>query len=180
MWMTGRRAFTAKDEKLVEPFIGPLRRFAMGLCHDPHLADDLVQDCLERAISRWHLRHEDGNLKAWLFTILHNEFIDGRRRLARRGVSASLDDLLIEPSVLADQEDNIRVQDVMSAIGRLADDHRALILLIGVEELSYEEAAAVLGIPIGTVMSRLSRARAKLRLYLQEGHPGAEITYLKR
>lgn len=180
MWMTGRRAFTAKDEKLIEPFIGPLRRFAMGLCHDSHLADDLVQDCLERAISRWHLRNEDGNLKAWLFTILHNEFIDGKRRLARRGISASLDDLVIEPAVMADQEDNIRVQDVMAAVDRLAEDHRALILLIGVEELSYEEAATVLQIPIGTVMSRLSRARAKLRQHLQEGHPGAEITYLKR
>jgi RNA polymerase sigma-70 factor (ECF subfamily) len=180
MWMTGRKAFTAKDEKLIEPFIGPLRRFAMGLCHDPHLADDLVQDCLERAISRWHLRNEDGNLKAWLFTILHNEFIDGRRRLARRGAAASLDEMAIEPSVLADQEDAIRVQDVMGAVDRLAEDHRALILLIGVEELSYEEAATVLGIPIGTVMSRLSRARAKLRQHLAESHQGAEITYLKR
>lgn len=180
MWMTGRRAFTARDEKLIEPFIGPLRRFAMGLCHDPHLADDLVQDCLERAISRWHLRNEDGNLKAWLFTILHNEFIDGRRRLARRGSAGSLDDLVIEPAVLGDQEDNLRVQDVMAAVGRLAEDHRALILLIGVEELSYEEAATVLGIPIGTVMSRLSRARAKLRQHLADTHQGAEITYLKR
>lgn len=180
MWMTARKAFTAKDEKLIEPFIGPLRRFAMGLCHDPHLADDLVQDTLERAISRWHLRNEDGNLKAWLFTILHNEFIDGRRRITRRGTNASIDDLVIEPAVLADQEDNIRVKDVMAAIDRLAEDHRALILLIGVEELSYEEAASVLGIPIGTVMSRLSRARAKLRHYLIEGHQGAEITYLKR
>ncbi len=180
MWMTARKAFTAKDEKLIEPFIGPLRRFAMGLCHDPHLADDLVQDTLERAISRWHLRNEDGNLKAWLFTILHNEFIDGRRRIARRGTNASIDDLVIEPQVLADQEDNIRVKDVMAAIDRLAEDHRALILLIGVEELSYEECAKVLNIPIGTVMSRLSRARAKLRQHLEEGHQGAEITYLKR
>ena len=178
--MTARKAFTARDEKLIEPFIGPLRRFAMGLCHDPHLADDLVQDCLERAISRWHLRNEDGNLKAWLFTILHNEFIDGRRRLARRGTAGSLDDLAIEPAVLGDQEDNLRVKDVMAAVDRLAEDHRALILLIGVEELSYEEAATVLGIPIGTVMSRLSRARAKLRQHLTESHQGAEITYLKR
>jgi len=180
MWMTGRKAFTAKDEALIEPFIGPLRRFAMGLCHDSHLADDLVQDCLERAISRWHLRNEDGNLKAWLFTILHNEFIDNRRRLARRGVDSPLDELVIEPSTIADQEDNLRVQDVMAAVDRLGEDHRALILLIGVEELSYEEAAAVLNIPIGTVMSRLSRARTKLRQFLLEGPGGAEITYLKR
>jgi RNA polymerase sigma-70 factor (ECF subfamily) len=180
MWLTGRKAFTARDEALIEPFIGPLRRFAMGLCHDHALADDLVQDTLERAISRWHLRNEDGNLKAWLFTILHNEFIDGRRRIARRGIAASLDDLVIEPAALADQEDNLRVKDVMDAVDRLGEDHRALILLIGVEELSYEEAAAVLQIPIGTVMSRLSRARTKLRQLLQDGPGGAEITYLKR
>jgi len=180
MWMTGRKAFTAKDEALIEPFIGPLRRFAMGLCHDPHLADDLVQSCLERAISRWHQRDETKSLKSWLFTILNNEFIDSRRRIARRGIPTPLDDLVVEPSALADQEDNLRVQDVMAAVDRLGEDHRALILLIGVEELSYEEAAAVLNIPLGTVMSRLSRARTKLRQLLQDGPGGAEIAYLKR
>jgi RNA polymerase sigma-70 factor (ECF subfamily) len=179
MWLMGRKAFTAGDEALIEPFIGPLRRFALGLCHDPHLADDLVQNCLERAISRWHQRDETKNLKSWLFAILHNEFIDGRRRIGRRGIPTPLDDLTVEPAALADQEDNIRVQDVMAAIDRLSADHRALILLIGVEELTYEEAAAVLEIPLGTVMSRLNRARAKLRQLLQEGLGGAEITYLK-
>jgi RNA polymerase sigma-70 factor (ECF subfamily) len=166
--MAGRRAFTQDDEALIEPYIGPLRRFAMSLCHDLSLADDLVQDCLERAISRWHLRHEDGNLKAWLFTILHHEFINIRRRIARRGIMPTLDDLVIEPSVSADQEETVRVKDVMAAIDKLASDHRALILLIGVEELTYEEAAQVLEIPIGTVMSRLSRAREKLRRLLKD------------
>jgi len=180
MWITGRKAFTAKDEALIEPFIGPLRRFAMGLCHDPHFADDLVQSCLERAIGRWHQRDETKSLKSWLFTILNNEFIDSRRRIARRGIPSSLDDLVVEPAALADQEDNLRVQDVMAAVDRLGEDHRALILLIGVEELSYEEAAAVLNIPLGTVMSRLNRARTKLRQLLQDGPGGAEITYLKR
>jgi RNA polymerase sigma factor (sigma-70 family) len=162
------RSFSVQDEARIEPLIGRLRRYAYGLCHDSHLADDLVQDCLERAVSRWHLRRDDGNLRAWLFTILHNEFINGRRQIARRGVASSLDDLVIEPSALADQEENLRVGDVMAAIDRLADDHRALILLIAVEELSYEEAAQVLGVPMGTVMSRLSRAREKLRRLLKE------------
>ena len=174
------RSFSVQDEARIEPYIASLRRYAYGLCHDSHLADDLVQDCLERAISRWHLRRDDGNLRAWLFTILHNEFINGRRQIARRGIATPLDELVIEPSAVADQEENLHVSDVMAAVDRLAPDHRALILLIGVEELSYEEAATVLQIPIGTVMSRLSRARAKLRQFLQEGHPGAEITYLKR
>jgi RNA polymerase sigma-70 factor (ECF subfamily) len=166
MWMPGRPAFSDRDETAIEPYMGPLRRFAMGLCHDRSLADDLVQDCLERAISRWHLRREDGNLKAWLFTILHNEFINGRRRAARQGMSASLEDLPIEPAIPADQEDALRVADVLAAVDRLADDHRVLILLIGVEEVTYEEAAQILDIPIGTVMSRLSRARDRLRRLL--------------
>jgi len=166
MWIPGRSAFKDSDEAAIEPYIGPLRRFAMGLCHDQSLADDLVQDCLERAISRWHLRREDGNLKAWLFTILHHEFINGRRRIARRGTAASLDDLTIEPAIQPDQEEVLRVADILAAVDRLADDHRALILLIGVEEVSYEEAAQILGIPIGTVMSRLSRARERLRRLL--------------
>jgi RNA polymerase sigma-70 factor (ECF subfamily) len=166
MWIPGRRAFSDRDEAAIEPHIGALRRFAMGLCHDGALADDLVQDCLERAISRWHLRREDGNLKAWLFTILHHEFINGRRRIARRGATASLDELPIEPAMMADQEDNLRVADILAAVDRLADDHRALILLIGVEEVTYEEAAQILEIPIGTVMSRLSRARERLRRLL--------------
>jgi RNA polymerase sigma-70 factor (ECF subfamily) len=174
MRFAGRRAFTDEDESLIAPFIGALRRFAMGLCHDSHLADDLVQDCLERAISRWHLRDDDGNLKAWLFTILHNEFINDRRRIARRGIMPSLDDLAIEPAAMADQEEKLRVQDVLAAVDKLADDHRALILLIGVEELTYEEAAQVLGIPIGTVMSRLSRARGKLRRLLKDRSPVAD------
>jgi len=155
MWTAKRRAFTRDDEGLITPHIGALRRFAMGLCHDRQLADDLVQDCLERAISRWHL-HDPG-INVW-------------RRKARRGAMPSLDDLAVEPALAADQEDHIRAQDILSAVDKLADDHRALILLIGVEELTYEEAAAVLDIPIGTVMSRLSRAREKLRKLLETEH----------
>jgi RNA polymerase sigma-70 factor (ECF subfamily) len=168
MGMAAKNSFSDGDAARIEPFIGPLRRFACALCHDASLADDLVQDCLEHAVKSWHLRRDDGNLRAWLFAILRNEFISGRRRIGRRGVTASLDDLPIEPGALADQEDHLRVRDVMAAIDRLGEDHRALILLIAVEELSYEEAAEVLSIPIGTVMSRLSRAREKLRTLLTE------------
>jgi RNA polymerase sigma-70 factor (ECF subfamily) len=167
MWTAKQRPFTADDETQITPHIGALRRFAMGLSHEPQMADDLVQDCLERAISRWHLHDPEGNLKAWLFTILHNEFINVWRRKTRRGVMASLDDMTTDPAIAADQEDRLRVQDILAAVDRLGDDHRALILLIGVEELTYEEAAKVLDIPIGTVMSRLSRARDRLRKLLE-------------
>src|SRR5579884_806951 len=99
-----------RDDAQIEPLIPALRRFAWGLCRDPHDADDLVQDCVERALSRWHLRRSDGNLRAWLFTILYNEFINGRRRSARRGPMASIDDLTVEPSVVEDQEQNLHVR----------------------------------------------------------------------
>lgn len=166
--MTDAQNFSASDQALVAPLIPVLRRFAWSLCHDGVLADDLVQDCLERAISRWHLHRQDGNLRAWLFTILYHEFVNGRRRLARRGTPASLDDLHVEPMASDDQEQQVRVRDILEAIERLPNDHRAVILLIAVEEFSYDEAAAVLGIPVGTVMSRLSRARAKLREVLAD------------
>jgi RNA polymerase sigma-70 factor (ECF subfamily) len=153
---------------LVRSFIPALRRFAWGLCHNTDLADDLVQDCLERAVLHWQTRRADGNLRAWLFTILRNEFINDRRRLARHGASVSLDDLPIDPVVEGGQERSLQVSEVLSAVDRLSADDRSLMLLIAVEEFSYQEAADVLGIPIGTVMSRLSRARERLRSMLKE------------
>lgn len=158
-----------RDEDSIEQFIPALRRFAWGLCRDSHDADDLVQDCVERALSRWHLRRPDGNLRAWLFTILYNEFISGRRRVARRGPVTSIDDLPFEPGAAEDQEQSLYVKDVMDGIDRLPPDHRAVILLVGVEDFSYEDAARALGVPIGTVMSRLSRARERLRGLLDGG-----------
>lgn len=152
-----------RDEDSIEQYIPALRRFAWGLCRDSHDADDLVQDCVERALSRWHLRRPDGNLRAWLFTILYNEFVSGRRRVTRRGPVASIDDLPFEPGVAEDQEQSLYVKDVMDGIDKLPPDHRAVILLVGVEDFSYEDAARALGVPIGTVMSRLSRARERLR-----------------
>jgi RNA polymerase sigma-70 factor (ECF subfamily) len=167
MWKWGRRPFEDKDQAAIAAQIGALRRFAIGLCHDVALADDLVQDCLERAVSRWHLRQEDRSLKAWLFTILYHAFINERRRSVRRDASVSLDDLPIDPAIAADQEERLRVADILAAIDRLQPDHRALLLLIGVEEVSYAEASEILQIPIGTVMSRLSRAREALRKQLE-------------
>jgi RNA polymerase sigma factor (sigma-70 family) len=167
-----------RDDASIELLIPALRRFALGLCRDSHDADDLVQDCIERALSRWHLRRFDGNLRAWLFTILYNEFINGRRRMARRGPSTPIDDLAVEPGVDEEQEHNLHVRDVMDRIDRLPEDHKAVILLVGVEDLSYDEAARVLGVPIGTVMSRLSRARERLRTMLSD-EPLAQLRRVK-
>ncbi len=152
--------------ELVEPHIPALRRYAWALLRGDQAADDLVQDCLERAIGRWHSRRPDGNLRAWLFTIMHNQFVSARRRDKRRGVETPIDGLASEPAAMAEQESMLAVRDVLEAMAALPDEQRAILLLVGVEAFSYQEAADVLGIPIGTVMSRLSRGRERLRLML--------------
>lgn len=147
---------------MIEPHIPALRRFASGLLRNGERADDLVQDCLERAVRGWGTRRDDGNVKSWLFTILHNCFLNDRRRDGRRGISASLDEAP-EASTPPDQDERIGLLDVLHALEALPDDQRAVLLLVGVEEMSYEDAARSLGVPVGTVMSRLSRGRERLR-----------------
>jgi RNA polymerase sigma factor (sigma-70 family) len=148
---------------LVEPLIPPLRRYARSLLRDRAAADDLVQDCLERVISRWHQRRADGNARTWVFTILHNLAINRLRQTARRGRHVMLKDaddaVLARPAI---QEDGLRHRDLQKGLAALPEDQRSVLLLVSVEDLSYAEAAKVLGIPVGTVMSRLARAREKL------------------
>ena len=155
---------------LIEPHIPALRRYAWALCRDGHQADDLVQDCLERALGAWHLRRVEGSVRAWLFAILHNGFLSGRRRDGRRGPHAPLEEA-DEPGQEATQEDRLVMRNVVTALGTLPDDQRAVLLLVGVEDLSYAEAAHVLGVPIGTVMSRLSRGRERLRRAVEGERP---------
>ena len=147
----------------LDALVPALRRYAVALLRDREAADDLVQDCLERAVSRWTMRRRDGDLRAWLFTILHNRFLDIVRRRRREGTRIALDDAPDLPSVAGAAEGRLALGDVLAALNRLETDDRAVILLVGVEDLSYEEAARVLGVPVGTVMSRLSRARGRLR-----------------
>lgn len=163
---------------LIEPHIPALRRYARALVRDREGADDLVQDCLERALSRWALRRRDGDLRAWLFAILHNLFLDGVRRRARQGYRVDLDEAreLAEPG--HDPEAQVAARDVLEALDRLPPDQKAVLLLVSVEDLSYESAARVLGVPIGTVMSRLSRARERLRR-LVDPLPGAVLRRVK-
>ena len=149
---------------LVEPLIPRLRRYARVLLRDSVAADDLVQDCLERAISRWHQRRVDGDARTWLFTILHNLAMNRMRQSARRGAHIPVEDA--GPAAITrapDQESGIHHRDVVEALDRLPDDQRAVLLLVTIEELSYADTVKALGVPIGTVMSRLSRARTRLR-----------------
>jgi RNA polymerase sigma-70 factor (ECF subfamily) len=154
---------------LIEAHIPGLRRFACGLLRgDRQGADDLVQDCLERAVSRWHLRRAEGDVRGWLYTILYNRFLSEKHRQGRRGVP----DALLEvaeaelPGVDGGQGWALEHRDLLRAFAALPEEQRSVVLLIGVEDLSYQQAARVLGVPIGTVMSRLSRGRERLRHYM--------------
>ena len=146
----------------VEAAIPALRRYAHGLVRDRDAADDLVQDCLERALSRRRLWRGEGPLQAWLFRILLNCFRDDRRRQASRPRLAPIDSVA-EPGRAGAQEAHVTLRDIHEAIGRLPDDQRAALLLVALEGLSLAEAAAVLGVPEGTLASRLGRARVALR-----------------
>ena len=168
---------------LVEPLIPALRRYARSLLRDREAADDLVQDCLERVISRWHQRRADGDARTWVFAILHNLAINQLKQRARRGVPLAVEE--VDESVFATapaQEDSLHVRAVLDALDSLPEDQRSVLLLVSVEDLSYAETAAVLDIPLGTVMSRLSRARHRLARLLEEGssRPAVATPVLRR
>jgi RNA polymerase sigma factor (sigma-70 family) len=163
---------------LIEPVIPGLRRYARTFVRNAAAADDLVQDTLERAISRWHQRRSDGDARTWLFTILHNLAVNHLRRGARRGREVPLDDAgESDVAVPSTQEDALRRDDILGAVGQLPDDQRGVLLLVSLEDVSYAEAARILDIPIGTVMSRLARARARLLKLLEE--PASDRPHLR-
>ena len=145
-----------------------LRRYARVLIGDLNRADDLVQDTLARAWEKRRLWQAGSNLRAWLFTIMHNVHVNQhatrRRELAEYSLDADDGPIAAwEIPVRATQSDRVELAEVFLQIGRLPVKQREVLILAAVEELRYEEIAAALAIPIGTVMSRLSRARDKLR-----------------
>jgi len=158
----------------VEPLIPALRRYARALLRDRSAADDLVHDCLERTIARWHQRRAGGDARTWVFAILHNLAMNRLRQAARRGSHVALDDAADAATARPpSQEAGLRYAELLRAVDRLPDDQRSVLLLISVEELSYADAARVLGVPIGTVMSRLSRARERLHQLIDGELPAA-------
>jgi RNA polymerase sigma factor (sigma-70 family) len=167
--------------RLVEPLIPALRRYAGGLTRNPAEADDLVQDCLERAVARWGQRREGGDVKTWLFTILHNLFVSRVRQRARRGAHMPIEDAG-EPALTQApaQEHSLRHRELVKAVEALPPDQKSVLLLVTVEDMSYAEVAKVLGVPIGTVMSRLSRARERLRRDLEGEGAGRGGLALRR
>ena len=149
--------------RLLEAEIPRLRRYARALTRNLTAADDLVQNALVRAVAKQHLWQPGTDLRAWLFTILHNQHVNDVRRSVREGTSVQIDDTAPLFAVEANAMDVLQLRDLEAALGKLAAEQRQVILLVGLEGMSYEEVAAVLGIPIGTVRSRLSRGRDQLR-----------------
>jgi RNA polymerase sigma-70 factor (ECF subfamily) len=152
----------------VEPLIPALRRYASAMLRDRDVADDLVQDCLERVITHWGSRRCEEDTRQWVFAIAHNLIVNKLRQDARRGLHIDLAD--VEESALAApaaQEHRVRHGELMKALAALPEDQRSVILLVSVEDLTYAEAAKALNIPIGTVMSRLARGRERLQRALE-------------
>jgi RNA polymerase sigma-70 factor (ECF subfamily) len=146
-----------------------LRRFARALAGDASLADDLVQDCIERALTKSNLYDPARPMRGWLYAMLRNLFINGLRRNARSMVVKSIDNLFEgEDAAPPQQEHQISVAEIAAALDRLPAQQREVLVLVSLEEMSYREAAEITGVPIGTVMSRLSRARMLLKDILEE------------
>src|SRR5579863_6525856 len=161
----------------IEAHIPSLRRYARALVRDVVGADDLVQEGLTRALSKLDLWREGTDLRAWLFTILHNQYVNQVRRSVRTGATVEFYDE-IAPVALsrpASQEKRLELRDLDRALARLPQEQRAVILLAGLEGMPYGDIAAVLGVPVGTVRSRLSRGRSALRELMGMGpHAGGD------
>lgn len=166
----GRSLMTSKED-LVLPETGPtltlhvaaLRRYAYALERNRDEADDLVQECLARAIARTSAWSEVRNVRAYLFTILHNLHVDRVARGRNAGTQVPLESVEHKLMSRPQQEESLRIRDLERALRILPDDYRKAVLLVGLEGMSYQEAATTLGVPIGTIMSRLSRGREALR-----------------
>lgn len=149
--------------RLLETEIPRLRRYARALTRDGSRADDLVQSCLVRAIAKEHLWQPGTDLRAWLFTILHNQHVNDVRRSVREGVTVPVEDMAPVLTSPPNAGASLQLRDLERAMARLPEEQRQVILLVGLEGMRYEEVAKILGIPIGTVRSRLSRGRDMLR-----------------
>jgi RNA polymerase sigma-70 factor, ECF subfamily len=149
--------------RLVEAEIPRLRRYARALIRDAEKADDLVQSCLTRALTKQRLWQPGTDLRAWLFTILHNQYVNEIRRLAREVNTVSIHHIELLATVPPNAIPSLQLRDLEAAMGKLLPEQRQVILLVGLEGLRYDQVAAILGIPIGTVRSRVSRARHLLR-----------------
>jgi RNA polymerase sigma-70 factor (ECF subfamily) len=152
-----------KFHSLIDQQIPRLRRYARALTRNPGQADDLVQDTLLRALAKQQLWQPDTNLRGWLFTLMHNQYVNDVRRSAREGQTVEIDTMSNGLAATTDPTASRQLHELRRALAQLPDEQREAILLVGLEGLSYAETAAILAVPVGTVRSRLSRGRDNLR-----------------
>ena len=167
------------DANGIVAHIPPLRRYARALTGDYTAAEDLVQDTLERAWKRFRLWRRGTNLRAWLFAIMHNVFLNqvkASQSRQNRAIDSAKVNLPVTPPP---QDERLDLRDLNRALRKLSAEQREVILLIGLEQMSYDEAAKVLGVPVGTVMSRLSRGREDLRLLMNRGGATTQLKVVK-
>lgn len=156
--------------------IPSLRRYARALTGNAWAADDLVQDTLERACSKWRLWLVGSNLRAWLFSVMHNLFINQLRHSPGGGPLMLVDIADLADELQAPEADPGQMLDLQRCLLRLPPAQREVLLLVSMEDMSYAEVAKVTGVPIGTVMSRLSRARIRLQALLDAPAHQTEAT----
>ena len=158
-----------------------LRRYARALLRDRDAADDLVQDCLERALSRLENWRDGDNPRRWLFTIMHHLFIDQMRQSRRRVDTSSIaPDAAERVAQPATQFDTVASREVFDALQSISPDRRAALLMVSVEGFSYAEAANILGVPAGTLMSRIARGREELKALLDDSHRRRTLRVIER
>jgi RNA polymerase sigma-70 factor (ECF subfamily) len=165
----------ANTYREIEAEIPRLRRYARALTRDVAAADDLVQDCLTRALGKLHLWQKGTDLRAWLFTILHNQYVNYVRRSVREGAAVGLTDSEPQLTRAPQQGHRLELRDLERAITKLPEEQRSAILLVGLEGMRYEEVAAVLDVPVGTIRSRLSRGREALRKLVDTDDRGTAL-----
>src|SRR5215813_14427809 len=151
---------------LVEREIPRLRRYARALTRSTDRADDLVQETLLRAVAKAHLWQQGTDIRAWLFTIMHNQYVNMVRRAIREEATVDIEQLSSSLAATTDPTASRQLRELERALGRLPGEQREVILLVGLEGLSYDQAAAILNVPLGTIRSRLSRGREALRKLL--------------
>ena len=153
----------SKLSRLVEQEIPRLRRYARALTHATDRADDLVQDTLVRALAKIHLWQPGTDIRAWLFTIMHHQYVNTVRREARERTTVNIEHVSSTLTAITDPTARRQLVELDRALARLPSEQREVVLLVGLEGLPYESVAQILGVPIGTVRSRLSRGRERLR-----------------
>lgn len=166
-------------DELIDAHVPHLRRYARALTGNVARADDLVQDTLERAWIKFHLWRPNLGLRPWLFTIMHNVYVNQVRTQARRAFDPLGDEEINGGIARPNQADMLEVADIAACLEQLPAEQRETLLLVTLEEMSYQQVSEILGIPIGTVTSRLARARVRLKALIEGGPQSTGLKVIK-